>query len=208
VVVDGSYEDAVARAAADGARDRVAEIADVGDSGPARWVIDGYATLFAEAAAQGAFDVILVPTGVGSLAAAAACFAAQAGARVIAVEPVTAACLTASLAVGEPTAVATPGTAMAGLDCAEVSAAAWPSLRDGVHGTITVSDPEAHAAVRELAGAGWAIGESGAAPLAALRALASEPECSALREAVGLARDTRVLLVATEGPTGGAPTPA
>ena len=29
---------------------------------PARWVIDGYATLFAEAAAQGAFDVLLVPS--------------------------------------------------------------------------------------------------------------------------------------------------
>ena len=27
------------------------------------------------------------------------------------------------------------GTSMAGLDCAEVSAAAWPSLRAGIHGT-------------------------------------------------------------------------
>jgi diaminopropionate ammonia-lyase len=41
VVVDGIYEDAVAQAAAEGGRDGVAEIADVGDSGPAHWVIDG-----------------------------------------------------------------------------------------------------------------------------------------------------------------------
>jgi diaminopropionate ammonia-lyase len=201
VVVDGDYEDAVARAAVAGAEPGAAEIADVGESGPARWVIDGYATLFAEAAAQHQHDLILVPAGVGSLAAAAARFGAASGARVIAVEPVTAACLTASLAAGRPARVPTPGTAMSGLDCAEVSAAAWPVLRDGIHGTVTVDDREVRAAMRELATAGLAIGESGAAPLAALRALAAEPGCAALRESVELGPGTSVLLVATEGPT-------
>ena len=202
VVVEGSYEDAVSRAAEDGALDGVLEISDVGESGPARWVIDGYATLFTEvAAAQATFDVVLVPVGVGSLAAAAARFAAHTGARVIGVEPVTAACLTASLSAGEPTRVHTPGSSMAGLDCAEVSAGAWPVLRDGIHATITVDDPEAHAAMRELAAAGLAIGDSGAAPLAALRALVADPECAAVRDAVGLGPGTRALLVATEGPT-------
>ncbi|MGI8422237.1 MAG: pyridoxal-phosphate dependent enzyme [Gaiellaceae bacterium] len=201
IVVDGGYEETVGRAAAEGALDGVVEIADVGDSGPARWVIDGDATLFAEAGTHEAFDVILVPAGVGSLAAAAARFATHAGAKVVAVEPVTAACLTASLAAGEPTSVSTPGTVMADLDCAEVSAAAWPSLRDGIHGTVTVDDDEARAAVSELAAAGLAIGESGAAPLAALRAHATEPACADLREAVGFGPDSHVLLIATEGPT-------
>ena len=201
VVVEGNYEDAVRKAAADGARDGFLELADVGDSKPAHWVIDGYATLFAEVAAQGDFDVILVPTGVGSLAAAAARFGAQTGAKIISVEPATAACLTASLMAGEPTAVDTPGTSMAGLDCAEVSVAAWPSLRAGVHGTITVTDAEVHAAMRELAAAGRAIGDSGAAPVAALRALAGDEACQALREATGITAETRVLLIATEGPT-------
>jgi diaminopropionate ammonia-lyase len=200
VVVDGSYEEAVARAAAEGAEDGVLELADVGASGPARWVIDGYATLFAEAAAAARFDLILVPVGVGSLAAAAASFAAQAGVAVVGVEPVAAACLTASLEAGEPTAVPTPGTSMAGLDCAEVSSTAWPFLRDGIHGTVTVADAEAHAAMRELAAAGLAIGDSGAAPLAALRTLAG-PDGEPLREAIGLGAESRVLLVATEGPT-------
>jgi diaminopropionate ammonia-lyase len=191
VVVDGTYEDAVAQAARAGREPGAAEIADVGDSGPAHSVIDGYATLFDEAAAQADFDTILVPVGVGSLGAAAARFAAARGVTVIGVEPVTAACLTASLAAGEPTAVPTPGTTMAGLDCAEVSIAAWPSLRDGIHGTITVDDAQADAAVRELAAAGLEIGESGAAPLAALRAGA----------VIGPA--SRVLLIATEGATAG-----
>jgi diaminopropionate ammonia-lyase len=201
VVTDGDYENAVALAARDGSEDGAVEIADVGESGPARWVIDGYATLFAEAGAQGEHDLIFVPVGVGSLAAAAARFAAQSGAKVIGVEPVTAACLTASLAAGHPTSVATPGTTMAGLNCAEVSIAAWPSLQHGIHATITVDDGEVGDAMRELATAGLAIGDSGAAPLAALRALMTGPECTALREAVGVGAHSRVLLIATEGPT-------
>ena len=158
------------------ARDGRLEISDVGGSRPAAWVIDGYATLFAEAAEQAAFDVLLVPVGVGSLAAAAARYGAHAGVKVVGVEPVAAACLTASLAAGEPVRVDTPGTAMAGLDCAEVSAAAWPSLRAGIHGTVTVDDEESRAAMRALAAAGLAIGDSGAAALAALTALLSDPD--------------------------------
>ena len=50
----------------------------------------------------------------------AARFGMRAGVTVYGVEPETAACLTASLAAGEPTAVENPGTTMAGLDCAEV----------------------------------------------------------------------------------------
>ena len=201
VIVDGSYEDAVAQAAAASGERGSVEIADVGGSGPARWVIDGYATLFAEAAEQHDHDMILVPVGVGSLAAAGARYASRAGAQLIGVEPVTAACLTASLAAGRPTRVPTLGSTMAGLDCAEVSTAAWPSLRDGVHATVTVDDEETRAAMRELAAKGLAIGESGAAPLAALRALAADPRCSTLRRSLPLAPESRILLIATEGPT-------
>ena len=188
VVIDGDYEDAVRQAAADGDAPGVLAVSDVGASGTARWVIDGYATLFAEIAHEGEFDLILVPVGVGSLAAAAARFGAQSGTRVIGVEPASAACLTASLAAGKPTIVDTPGTSMAGLDCAEVSAAAWPSLRAGIDGTVTVTDAEAHAAMRELAAAGLTIGDSGASTLAALHKL-------------GDTGGKRVVLIATEGAT-------
>ena len=112
----------------------------------------------------------------------------------IAVEPDVAACLTASLVAGEPTVVDTPGTAMAGLDCAEVSEAAWPTLRPGIRGTVTVSDEQTRAAMRELAALGLAIGDSGAATLAALH---GAPTASAAPP-VNL---ERVLLIATEGPT-------
>jgi diaminopropionate ammonia-lyase len=200
VVVEGDYEEAVARAAAEGEQPGVLELADVGASGPAEWVVDGYATLFAEIAGEGTFDLVIVPVGVGSLAAAAARFGAQAGAKVVAAEPATAACLTASLAAGEPTTIANPGTSMAGLDCAEVSEAAWPSLVAGIHGTITVTDAEAHDAMRELAARGLTIGDCGAATLAALRSLTG-PDAADLREAVELSAKSRVLLIGTEGAT-------
>ena len=65
VIVGGSYEDAVARATASGTEAGTLVITDVGGSGPASWVIDGHETLFAEAAAQATYDLILVPVGVG-----------------------------------------------------------------------------------------------------------------------------------------------
>jgi diaminopropionate ammonia-lyase len=196
VVVDGTYEDAVALAQRYADGPGVVELADVGSSPAASWVIDGYATLFSEI--DLGFDAVLVPIGVGSLGAAAARWGAAVGTPVIGVEPDVAACLTAALEAGEPTVIDTPGTAMAGLDCAVVSVAAWDTLHAGIRGTITVSDAETGAAMRELAARGLAIGDSGAAPLAALHALRSDPACAGLRDVVSLGR---VLLIATEGPT-------
>jgi diaminopropionate ammonia-lyase len=206
VIIDGTYEHAADAAALAATEPGVAVIADVGASGPAEWVIDGYQTLFAEAAAQATYDLILVPVGVGSLAAAAARHGAQLGARVVGVEPATAACLSASLLRGAPVSVPTPGTVMAGLDCAEVSSAAWPTLQLGIAGTISVTDHEAANAMNELSAAGLAIGESGAAALAGLRALQTDPRCFGLSDRLGVGRRTRVLLVASEGITG-APAP-
>jgi diaminopropionate ammonia-lyase len=201
VVTRGAYEQAVVQATRAGEEPGAIAIADVGESRPAHWVVDGYHTLCAEIDAEGGCDILLVPVGAGSLAAAAARYGAHAGAAIVGVEPATAACLTASLAAGAPTPVPNPGTTMAGLNCSEISASAWPSLRDGMHGMVTVTDAEAHTAMRELAGAGLVIGECGAAPLAALRALAAEPKCAELRQAVGLGMQSRVVLVASEGAT-------
>jgi hypothetical protein len=56
----------------------------------------------------------------------------------------------------------------------------------------------------ELAAHGLMIGESGAAPLAALHLLAADPELAPLRQAAAFGASSRVLLVATEGRTAGA----
>lgn len=166
LVVDGTYEDAVRTAAELANGPGHLELADVGETGPARWVIDGYATLFAELPPD--IDALLVPAGVGSLAAAAARHGAASATRVIAVEPTTAACVTASLRAGAPTAVPTGGTHMAGLNCAEVSPAAWPDLRHGIALSVTVDDQDVHEAMRQLARRGLTVDASGAATVAAL----------------------------------------
>jgi diaminopropionate ammonia-lyase len=202
VVVSGGYAEAVARAEKAGTEPGTLLVADVGSTGPAHSVIDGYATLFAEAANQAAHDLLIVPAGVGSLAAAAARHGARRGVPVIAVEPATAACLVDSLAAGRPVAVDNPGTVMAGLDCAEVSPAAWPSLQSGIAGALSVDDAAAVAAMGELEQAGMRIGECGAAPLAGLRRLMTDPECEALRTTVAVGTDKAALLIATEGRTG------
>ena len=204
VVIEGDYEEAVASATAAGAEPGALEIADVGPpGGPPAWVIDGYATLFSEAAAQAEYDAIVVPVGVGSLAAAAARHGAERGVPVTGVEPAAAACLTASLAAGEPTAVADPGHDDGGArlrgGLRGGVALAAPRHRRGASPSPTRSPP---AAMAELAALGLTIGECGAAPLAALRRL-MEPDLAGVRAAAGIGPGRRVLLIATEGRTGG-----
>lgn len=200
IVVAGDYEAAVTAAGRDAERPGRVEVADVGESAAAHLVIDGYATLFAEIAEQtaGPIDALLVPVGVGSLAAAAARFGAVRGIRVIAVEATNAACLTASLAAGIPTCVATPGTTMAGMDCAEVSPAAWTSLLPGIAGTILVSDDTLPSGRKQLAAAGIKGGECSAAVAVAATKLASSAGRPLLRMAPERAR---VVILATEGCT-------
>jgi diaminopropionate ammonia-lyase len=194
VLVDGDYDAAVAAAEACALAGGVL-IADVSadpDALTPRWVVDGYSTLFWELASQlpEPVDLVLVPAGVGSLAAAAVRWAAhqEAPPRVVAVEPDTAACVAAALTAGRPVRVPTPGTTMSGLDCGTASAAAWPTLRAGLAGAVQVTDAQVHRAMRDLAAWALAIGDCGAAPLAGLREL-------------GLRAGGRVLLVATEGIT-------
>ena len=208
VYAAGDYDDAAAAADADARTPGGALIADFsprpGVPSPA-WVIDGYATLFHEVSTQqrAPTDLVLVPVGVGSLAAAAVRWAVHEDrhAHVIGVEPTTAACVTQSLRAGEPVTVPTHATSMTGLNCATPSAAAWPTLHAGLAGTLAVDDGEVHQAMRDLAALGLAIGDCGAATLAALRRLVNHEDCGVLRAAVGLGTDSRVLCIGTEGPT-------
>lgn len=203
--LDASYDDAVRHAA--GLADADPDALLIQDTSwpnyedVPRWIVDGYATLFDEAAEQTAelglgIDVLVVPAGVGSLAHAAVRFAAShAGCRVVTVEPEVAACLRASLAAGELTTVVTGETSMAGLNCGTPSYLAWPALQRGLAGAVAVEDVAATAAMADLAALGVDSGPCGAASLAALRLLAA----GVAREALGLGPDSTVLLLNTEG---------
>jgi diaminopropionate ammonia-lyase len=206
-VLDLSYDDAVRHAADLAAADPsgllVQDTSWPGYEDVPQWIVDGYATLFSEAAEQAEemglrFDAMFVPVGVGSLAHAAVQFAATrpAPCDVVAVEPDTAACVQASLAAGELTSVDTATTVMAGLNCGTPSYLAWPDLAAGLSGCVTVTDDQAAAAMDELAAAGVDSGACGAASLAALRTLASLGED---RGGLAMGRDSVVLLLNTEG---------
>jgi diaminopropionate ammonia-lyase len=211
VVVDGSYDETVARAAED-AGERCVIVSDTswpGYTSIPGAVIDGYATIMAEVDAQvtalGAPrpDLVLVQSGVGALAAAVGAHCGAAARPIlVSVEPDDAACTLESLAAGRVVTVPGPHRSiMAGLNCGTLSMIAWPVIQGTFDLAITVDDDRAREAMRLLAGAGVVSGESGASGLAGLLALLTAPELQAPRERVGIGAGTSALVFSTEGAT-------
>ncbi len=117
-------------------------------------------------------DLVLAPFGGGGLSCgiAAALRAVAPGARVVAVEPDTAAPLAASLAAGTPTAVAYHPTFIDGSGGKSVLAEMWPLAKDLLAASIPVSVPEVADAIRLLAERARIVAEgAGALALAAAR---------------------------------------
>ena len=200
-VVDGTYEDAVARAAEE-AGDDCLVISDTswpGYEDVPRWVIDGYSTIFDELDEQleSPPDVVAIQVGVGALAAAAVRhFRRAPGApTMIAVEPERAACVLASVEAGDIVTVPGPhDSIMAGLNCGTPSFVAWPDVRAGFDLYLAVPDEGARGAMRALARDGIVAGETGAAGAAGV--------IEAARAGVfDLPSDATVLLLSTEGAT-------
>lgn len=205
-VVDGTYEDAVARAAQE-AGDDCLVVSDTSWEGyetiPAI-VIEGYATIFAEVAAQSATaglpapDLVVIPMGVGALAAATAQWyrrTVDATPLLMGVEPVSANCVQASAEAGHIVEVPGPHRSiMAGLNCGLPSPVAWPWVSTGFDWFVSIDDADAEGAMRALADCGVVSGETGAASLGALRAIGD-------LTTLGLGPDATVLLISTEGAT-------
>ncbi|MBV9335577.1 MAG: diaminopropionate ammonia-lyase [Solirubrobacterales bacterium] len=212
-VVDGGYDDAVARSARD-AGERCLVISDTSWPGYERvpaWVIEGYSTIFAEIdealerEQHAQPDVVVVPIGVGALAAAVVrhYWSLPGGrARLVGVEPTSAACVLESVAAGRIVTLEHPQTSiMAGLNCATPSLIAWPLVSGGIDLYLAVPDSLIAEATRVLAGDGIVAGECGAAGLAAMIALSDDPELAEARGMLGLGETSRMLLICTEGAT-------
>jgi len=196
-VVNGTYDDAV-RASAELATDRALVVSDTSWDGYTEvplTVIEGYGTIFTEIDEQLSAppDVVVVAMGVGALAAAAVDYYATT-AQIVVVEPLNAACGLHSAEAGHPVFVPGPhDSIMAGLNCGTVSTVAWPALSRGVDLFVAVSDGAAERAMRDLADVGVIAGETGAASLAGLRAVAED-------DAMTIAGQT-ALVLCTEGAT-------
>ena len=178
-----------------------------------RDVMQGYAViaheLWPDEHPQGPdYSHVILQGGVGGFAAGVlSYFWERLGARrpvFVVVEPQQADCLYQSALLGRPAATAgTVDSVMAGLACGEASPLAWRFLQPGIDHFMTVSDAQAVQAMGVLArGDAGDVpvlsGESGAAGLAALQALAVS---TAWRAQVGLGAASRVLLISTEGAT-------
>lgn len=206
--VDGDYDAAVSAAAALAeARPHHALVQDTSWDGYTRVpaaVVEGYSTLFAEVddqlGSEDSPDLVIVPTGVGSLLHAALQHYRAPGrgddTAVVAVEPTVAAALPAAFASDHPVTVETGSTIMAGLNCGTPSALAWPAIRHGLDAATAVTDAEAIAAGHDLRDHGVDAGPCGAASLAGARLIAADPD---RRAHLGLTPTSTVILLITEG---------
>ncbi len=207
-VVDGTYDEAVARSALE-ASDRCLIVSDTSWEGyettPAH-VIEGYSTIFHEiddaidASGLQRPEIVVIPMGVGAfMAAGVSHYRSNGGeALIVGVEPLDANCVQASAMAGEITPVPGPHhSIMVGLNCGMPSLTAWPRLSKGIDWFTSVDDEAACQAMRDLASVGIVAGETGAAGLAGFEALIRH---EAFRSSTDLANST-VLVVVTEGAT-------
>jgi diaminopropionate ammonia-lyase len=164
-----------------------------------------------EAGDEPVADVVFVPAGVGGLLAAIASWGHwRYGDRrpaIVAVEPIAAACVQASMRRGAPTRVEGPlATVMAGLRCGEMSPIAFRAIASLVDAFVAIEDELAIEAMRRLARPApgdpvVACGASGAAALGGLLAALRAPELGDVRAALRLGPRTRALVLVTEGIT-------
>ena len=155
-------------------------------------------------------DLLLLQSGVGSWAASIIIYILQQWKNppfFISVEPHSANCLFESIRAGHRLSVENNATtSMAGLDCGSVSTLAWEILKNGLIGSISISDKLSEEAMKILARpiSGDPIiisGESGASTLGALIALCKTNKFRGFKEKIYLNKFSKVLVINTEGDT-------
>ncbi len=210
--VPGHYDESVRAATEDAAREGwhlVSDTAWIGYEDMASRVMQGYTSLTAEVLEQLPPETrpthVFLQAGVGGLAAAVAGPMwetwGSARPRIIVVEPESADCVFRSIGAGALTNV--PGdlsTFMACLAAGEMSTAAWTVLKGCADDVLALEDDAARHAMRVLAATEPSVvaGESGCAGIAALLTVCQD---AALREALGIGHDARILCINSEGDT-------
>jgi diaminopropionate ammonia-lyase len=211
VRIAGTYDDAVEAAEKSAARGEGLLVQDttrdpddlvVGD------VMQGYSLIASELIEQFRGDASAQPThvfiqaGVGGLAAALAkglAASMQTACKWLVVEPASAACVAHALTVGRPERIGGAlETSAEMLSCGLASAPALRILRSVDAVSVVVDEDRLLSATKVLREvAGIESTPSGAAGLAGLLHVTSRSE---LRSAYGIDRESRVLLLITEGP--------
>lgn len=183
------------------------------------WIMQGYGTMAGEAANQLKEQGVERPThvfvqaGVGSLASAVVGYFAnlypENPPKFIIMEAEIAACLYkgAAAADGEPRIVGGDlQTIMAGLACGEPNTIGWDILRNHADAFLACPDWVAAKGMRMLAAPikgdpQVTSGESGAVGMGVISTIMTDDTYKELRDALGLSKDSQVLLFSTEGDT-------
>jgi diaminopropionate ammonia-lyase len=222
VLVGGTFDDCVKRCADDAAKNGWQAISDTAYPGYREipgWILLGYTSIFAELEGvlhrpqKAGVDAVILPAGVGGLAAAGAFYYAKRyGDKrpfLICVEPVSSDCFLESVRFGKGEPLPTRGkqtSIMAGLNCGIPSPLAWPIVRDAMPFFLAVGDGYAEQAMRRFyrplgMDPRLVSGESGSSGLAALLALTNSDKLASVRSKLPLNQNSRVLLINTEGDT-------
>ena len=222
-IEDVNYDDCVRMAAAEAAETEhgviVQDTAWDGYEKIPSWIMQGYGTMAAEAAEQlRALEVsrpthVFVQAGVGSLASAMVGYFANlfptCPPKFVIMEARAADCLYqgAKAADGTPRIVGGDlQTIMAGLACGEPNTIGWDILRNHADAFVSCPDWVSAKGMRMLAAPvkgdpAVVSGESGAVGMGVISNIMTEPEYADFRDALGLDKNSQVLMFSTEGDT-------
>ena len=177
------------------------------------WIMQGYGTIMDEVVDQldSTPTHVFLQAGVGSFAGAMLGYIlshyGKDGPRIYIVEPDEANCLYLSSLAGDIRIVdGDMATIMAGLACGEPNTVSWPMIRDYSDGFISCPNHVAARGMRIMAAPlpgdpQIVSGESGAVGMGLLSHLMERDEYKGVRESMGLGKDSRILLISTEGDT-------
>ena len=212
IVVDGTYDDAVALAARESKEQDGVYIQDNSWDGYetiARHVVEGYSTLLweiddalAELHEPDPTHVV-VQLGNGSFADAVIRHytSKQSQPTLIGVEPESAVCLLESVRAGKMVKVPGPHSSiMVGMNCDSPSLISFPVIQGGIQCFVSISDERAKESMRLYGKSNIISGETGAAGLGAVLEILCH-ENSDARSRLGMDTHSRVLVFSTEGAT-------
>lgn len=176
------------------------------------YIMAGYTTIMQEAFTQlpEKVDLVVLQAGVGSWAAAAIWYVGQhyhPRPKMLLVEPSASDGVLVSFLAGQRTLpTGNLETIMAGLNCGIPSLSAWEIIRNCADAALKIEDQYVETAMNDLykpLGNDPSIiaGESGAAGLAGLQFVMTEAKAEALRVHLGLGKNSRVMVISTEGAT-------
>lgn len=221
-ILDLSYDDTVryaARMAEENGWKLVQDTSWPGYEDIPRWIVQGYTTMAREAAEQLEAQGYERPThvflqaGVGAMAGGVLGYLLHRYREnppiFVVVEPEVIPCIyqSARMGDGQPHPAEETGTTiMAGLNCGEPCGITWPVLRDFAQWYTACPDDVTREGMRllglPLEGDPVVVsGESGGVTAGLLGRIMTRDDCSDLRTAMGLDRQSVVLLFSTEGDT-------